>query len=428
MKSNLLLIIFTIAPLLAVPETQDLQKKLTIDLSAMRPGAAPAGFTIEQTGPGAPPAFAVVEDAGAPGGRAIEQTTTDETGGRYPICVFDGASARDVCVSAAFKPIAGQVDRAAGLVARYRNRDNYYLVRANALEDNIRLYRVVGGKRIQFAGLDHKLIKEVVWHSLKMEIRGRHFRVWYDDELLYEADDDTFPDAGRAGLWTKADSVTRFAQFTLEPPPGARAFDFENAATGGLPPGFTSMVLGEAPPSMAWTIANDPTSPRGRNILTTKKIAPPAASEIPASAPSTAARPALALLEDGVRAKNAAVSVYFKTLSGESEQRVAGLVARYKDKNNYYIARVNTREDNIQLHRVAQGKRKLIGEIHHKIVTEGEWHSLELAVKGKVLQVSCDGLLQFEATDDGLMEPGQFGIWCAQGCVTNFDGYAVEVF
>ena len=118
-------------------------------------------------------------------------------------------TAKDVEVSVQFKPVSGKVDQAGGLIIRAKDKDNYYITRANALEDNVRLYHVVHGKRAQFAGVNHK-VSSGEWHTLKLVANGSHFEVFFDGKSLFTADDETFKDAGKIGLWTKADSVTYF--------------------------------------------------------------------------------------------------------------------------------------------------------------------------------------------------------------------------
>ncbi len=176
-------------------------------------GKPPAGFVTALTGGGGPVTWVVQEDDKAPSGKKVlAQSSADSTDYRFPLCVLKDFSAKDVEVSAHFKPVAGQVDQAGGLVARYRDKDNYYIVRANALEDNVRLYHVVKGDRRQFAAVNTK-VASGQWHTLKLSIKGNHFQVFFNDRPLFEADDDTFKEAGSAGLWTKADSVTRFDNF-----------------------------------------------------------------------------------------------------------------------------------------------------------------------------------------------------------------------
>jgi hypothetical protein len=112
-------------------------------------------------------------------------------------------------VSVRFKAVAGKVDQAGGLVARFKDKDNYYITRANALENNVRLYKVVDGSRKQFAGVNAK-VTSGEWHTLRLVANGSHFEVFFDGKSLFTAADDTLKDAGRVGLWTKADSVTLF--------------------------------------------------------------------------------------------------------------------------------------------------------------------------------------------------------------------------
>jgi hypothetical protein len=178
-------------------------------------GKLPAGFTTGLTGDGGPVAWAVVEDKSAPSGKVLAQTSHDDADYRFPLCVYDDFAAKDVSVEVRFKPVDGTIDQAAGIVARYQDSDNYYITRANALEDNIRLYHVVKGKRKQFAGTNVK-VESGKWHTLKLVAKGQHFQVYLDGALQFEADDDTFKEAGKIGLWTKADSVTYFDDLVAE--------------------------------------------------------------------------------------------------------------------------------------------------------------------------------------------------------------------
>ena len=188
--------------------------RITIDFETM--DRMPTGFSTARTGSGREGRWLVQDDATAPGGKKVlAQTDADKTDSRFPICIYDDLSAADVSVSVRFKAVAGEVDRAAGLVARYKDRDNYYVVRANALEDNVRFYKLEGGKRKQIAGVEAKVTSDA-WHSLKLTAKATHFQVHYDDKLLFECDDATFKEAGKAGVWTKADSITRFDDLTIE--------------------------------------------------------------------------------------------------------------------------------------------------------------------------------------------------------------------
>ena len=178
-------------------------------------GKTPGDFTTALTGGGGEVSWVVREDSTAPsGGKVLEQTSADQTDYRFPLCILKRPSVKDVAVFTRFKAVAGTVDQAAGVVVRYQDKDNYYVVRANALEDNVRLYKVEKGKRSQFAGVDVK-VSGSEWHTLKLSVKGNHFQVFFDDKPLFEADDKTFTKSGGVGLWTKADSVTEFDDFVV---------------------------------------------------------------------------------------------------------------------------------------------------------------------------------------------------------------------
>jgi Beta xylosidase C-terminal Concanavalin A-like domain len=195
---------------LAQARTSGAAEVITLDFDAFPGGAFPTGFSSAVTGGGGPASWMVIEDVTAPsGGKVLAQTSTDRTSFRFPLCVYDGFTAPDVTVSVSFRPVSGTADQAAGLVARYRDKDNYYVVRANALENNVRLYKVERGNRKQFAGANVK-VPSGEWQTLTFEVKGTHFRVLFDDALLFQADDGTFKNAGKVGLWTKADSVIYF--------------------------------------------------------------------------------------------------------------------------------------------------------------------------------------------------------------------------
>ncbi len=187
-----------------------------IDLSKMEPGLPPDDFDSRRTGQGQAGQWVVVADQTASHGRAIAQTSTDTTDYRFPLAIYRQSDAKNVEVSVRFKAVAGKVDRAGGIAVRLLTPDDYYVVRANALEDNVRFYRVVRGKRQQIAGADAKVTSNE-WHTLTLRADGERFTVSYDGKQLFTAADNTFADAGKVALWTKADSVTYFDQITIRP-------------------------------------------------------------------------------------------------------------------------------------------------------------------------------------------------------------------
>jgi len=181
----------------------------TVDLAGLELGQPPAGFEFARTGRGPVGAWAVVPDESAAGGRAIAQTSADPTDYRFPLAIVSGVSARDVEVTVRFKAVAGSVDQAGGIAVRVASANNYYVVRASALENNVRFYRVVKGKREQLAGTNVR-VASGGWHSLGLRAEGDLFTVVFDGAELFSVRDGTFRDAGRIALWTKADSITRF--------------------------------------------------------------------------------------------------------------------------------------------------------------------------------------------------------------------------
>jgi hypothetical protein len=189
-----------------------------VDFEKDTPGAPPAGFTTALTGSGKGGVWVVVEDETAPSGRRVlAQTDADTTSYRFPVSILDALTAKDAEISVKVKPVSGRVDQAAGIVWRYRDKDNYYVVRANALEGNVVLYKVQNGKRtdLPLKGEGRAYGKKAPvpsgrWSVLAVNVKGGAFEVTFNGTRLYEVEDTTFPDAGRIGLWTKADSVVRF--------------------------------------------------------------------------------------------------------------------------------------------------------------------------------------------------------------------------
>jgi hypothetical protein len=190
------------------------QQSAAVPLGNTPPGQLPPGFRVALTGRGTAPAWAVVDDASVPAGRVLAQTSTDQTDYRFPLAIYDGVTAKDVEVTVRFKAVAGRVDRAGGIAVRLIDADNYYVLRANALEDNVNFYHVVRGSRRQIRGVDTKVASDQ-WHTLSLKAAGDQFTIGFNDKTLFTVADRTFANAGKVALWTKADSVTRFDGLTI---------------------------------------------------------------------------------------------------------------------------------------------------------------------------------------------------------------------
>ena len=178
-------------------------------------GAPPSGFEFARTGGGAEGKWIVRSEKGADKNHVLVQESADPTDYRFPIAVLKDVAAKDVTLSVRARPLSGQVDQGFGLVWRYKDANNYYITRCNADEDNCTIYHTVNGSRRAFLNQGVKVAKNA-WHTLKLEATGDHFVVWYDDKKVLDAKDGTFKDAGKVGLWTKADSVIEFDDLAVE--------------------------------------------------------------------------------------------------------------------------------------------------------------------------------------------------------------------
>jgi hypothetical protein len=186
------------------------------DLSTYAVGGLPPEFQAAwRTGQGKPGDWQVVEDTTASQGKAIAQLRTDTTDYRFPLAVWQPLVAKDLEVTVRIKAVAGAVDRAGGLAVRLLDANNYYVTRANALEDNVNLSRVVQGKRQQIAGASVK-VPSGIWHALGLRADGDRLTVNFNGKDIVTATDRTFAGAGKVALWTKADSVTRFDRLEIQ--------------------------------------------------------------------------------------------------------------------------------------------------------------------------------------------------------------------
>ena len=172
-------------------------------------GALPKGWTPGVTRTGEPK-WAVAHDPSAPSAPNVLAQTGH---GAFPFCVDPSVSLADGYVEVKFKPISGREDQAGGIVWRFKDEDNYYITRANALEDNVTIYHTINGRRTEKKRAGMK-VATGQWHRLRVDFEARHFTVMLDGKKALEWEDETFRDAGKIGVWTKADSVTLFDDFS----------------------------------------------------------------------------------------------------------------------------------------------------------------------------------------------------------------------
>ena len=186
----------------------------TVTFDTDRPGTPPAGWTCGSTG-GGTPKWTVEAEAGAPSGANVLKQA-----GRapFPWCVKQDTSLANGTVEVKFKPLSGREDQAGGVVWRWKDGDNYYVARANALENNVSLYYTRNGHRNTLKYVDAPVPRNS-WHALRVEFSGKKIRVMLDGKPYIELADSHISGAGAVGVWTKADSVTLFDDFTFQPQP-----------------------------------------------------------------------------------------------------------------------------------------------------------------------------------------------------------------
>lgn len=188
----------------------------TTTFDDMPTGKSPTGWTAGVTGNGEARWSVEADPSAVNGSNVLKQSGR----GTFPWCVRNDVLLIDGLVEVRFRPVAGKEDQAAGLVWRFQDGDNYYVCRANALENNVVLYKVEKGKRTPLdvvgrqGGYGAKArVPSGQWSMLRVEFKGPHFAVLLNGKPLFGVEDSTFTAAGRVGVWTKADSVTLFDDF-----------------------------------------------------------------------------------------------------------------------------------------------------------------------------------------------------------------------
>src|SRR5437867_12966565 len=192
MKASLLtMVVMTMATALATAET--------VNFDHMEVGTVPPGWTAAQTGSGTAK-WSVEKDNSAPSKPNVLKQSGQAT---FPICFKNDTNIKDGFAEVKFKPIAGKEDQAGGVIWRAQDANNYYIARANALEDNVTIYHTINGKRTEKKRTNMKVTPNQ-WHTLRVDFQANHFTVALDGRRAIDWDDETFKDAGKVGLWTKA--------------------------------------------------------------------------------------------------------------------------------------------------------------------------------------------------------------------------------
>ena len=172
-------------------------------------GTLPQGWKAGVTGEGKP-VWAVAADTSAP---SAPNALVQSGKGTFPWCVKEGAAFADGYVEVKFKPMSGREDQAGGVVWRWKDGNNYYVARANALENTVSLYYTANGRRNTLKYVDAPVPRNV-WHTLRVDFAGAAIRVALDGKTYIDLKDTHIAGAGAVGVWTKADSVTAFDDFS----------------------------------------------------------------------------------------------------------------------------------------------------------------------------------------------------------------------
>jgi hypothetical protein len=184
-----------------------------------------------------------------------------------------------------------------------------------------------------------------------------------------------------------------------------QVWNFEDATVGKLPPGWTTTKTGEGEGSI-WNVVEDSSAPSGTKVLAQTAASPRAMFNL--------------CVADGTLLQNPELTVAFKAVEGKIDQG-GGLVWRYADANNYYIARFNPLEENYRLYKVVDGKRIQLETKEGLKAPAGQWHTLAIKMTGDAIECSLNGTKHLAAKDGALTKTGKVGLWTKADAQTYFD-------
>jgi hypothetical protein len=189
-----------------------------VNFDADKIGQVPLGWTMEGSPRGVTAGWEVRKDQTAPTQPyVLAEVSANSTASQSPLAIFNGLTARDADVSVRIKPISGRAGLAGGVIWRYRDENNYYVARANAVENTVSVFKVENGRRIPIFAVVKHPIPTNSWSILKVSVRGPRFQVFIDHRRVLEGRDSTFSTPGRVGLWTLGDSTVYFDDFRVYP-------------------------------------------------------------------------------------------------------------------------------------------------------------------------------------------------------------------
>ena len=204
---------------MAAVVTSSVAAAQTITFDNDTPGQPPKDFEFGLAGEGGPGRWQVVADKTAAGGKALAQLSANTAANRFLVAIYNPTVFANGEITTRCKPVSGRVDQACGLIIRAADARNYYIARSNALENNVRFYRVRNGERQQLATAENVPTPRGQWHTLALRAEGNRYTVSLNGKALHTTTDTTTaeprPTEGRAGLWVKSDSVTHFERIEI---------------------------------------------------------------------------------------------------------------------------------------------------------------------------------------------------------------------
>jgi hypothetical protein len=192
----------------------------TVTFENDTPGKPPKDFEFGAAGEGGPGRWEVVADKTTVGGKVLAQLSTNTAANRFLVAIYQPTVFANGEITTRCKPVSGRVDQACGLIIRAADARNYYIARSNALESNVRFYRVRKGERQQLATAENVRTPSGQWHTLTLRAEGNRYTVSINGKVLHTTTDTSTaeprPTEGRIGLWVKSDSVTHFERIEIK--------------------------------------------------------------------------------------------------------------------------------------------------------------------------------------------------------------------
>jgi len=401
-----------IAALLATGLMTGVARAATVNFDKTEVGKLPPNWTGTKTGTGEAQWAVVVDDSAPSKSNVLKQSGV----ATYPVCIKEDTKLKDGYVEVKFKAVSGKEDQAGGVIWRCQDADNYYVARGNATENNVVLYKTVKGKRTSLDIVGRKggygvrePVPALTWHTLRVEFTGNLFTVIFNGKKLFDVQDDTFTEAGKVGLWTKADSVTLFDDFSYGA--NGQTWAFDSAKVGSVPRAWRAAETNGQGNLGKWEVITDDSAPTGPNVMALTQT-------------KNSGGTFNLLIAERTSFQDLDLAVKLKALTGKEDQG-GGPIWRAQDEKNYYVARWNPLETNLRVYYVKDGKRVQLANADVTVDPKA-WHEIEIKHVGAKITVGLDGKKLIDVEDRTFAEAGKIGLWTKADAATAFDDIKVN--